>query len=106
MKALGWEIGDECYSIEFFTNNTTGKRTVPGSKGTVIGPCTSTTLSDSDQRVRVEFENGMLCNALAKGHLMTVAVWQHKVEQVQRTSCLMIPNTTVTPHMPSKVSVY
>ena len=105
MKALGWEVGDECYSTVPYTNSTTGKSIVPGSKGRVIGPCTDT-VADSDEQVAIEFENGMLVNLRAKEDLMTAAVWQQKVEQVQRTSCLMLPNTTVTPHMPSKVSVY
>ena len=93
MKALGWEIGDECYSTVPYHSSTTGKRTVwPGSKGRVIGPCTDT-VAISDQQVEVEFENGMLVNAHAKEDLMTAVVWQQKVEQVHHTSCLMLPNT-------------
>ena len=104
MRALGWEIGDQCYSVQAWTNNTTGKRTVPGSKGRVVGPCIDT-VANFDQQVLVLFDNGMLCNAHATDDLVA-AVCQQKVEQVQRTSRLMIPNTTVTPHMPSKASVY
>ena len=84
MRALGWEIGDECYSTVSHTNYAQGKRIAPGSKGTVIGPCTNTTLSNSEQQVAIEFENGMLVNICAKGNLMAAAVWQQKVEQLQK----------------------
>ena len=87
MRALGWEIGDECYSTVSHTSRSSyGKRIMPGSKGTVIGPCTNTTLSNSDQQVLVEFGNGMRVNLRAKEDLMT--------DQVHRASLLMLPNTT------------
>ena len=82
MRALGWEIGDECYS----TVPHTGKRIMPGSKGRVIGPCTDT-VAISDQQVAVEFENGMLVNLRAQEDLVTAVVWQQMIEQVQRISC-------------------
>ena len=86
MKALGWEIGDECYSTVPHTGNITGKSIVPGSKGRVIGPCTDT-VANSDQQVAVEFENGMLVNLRAQEDLVTAVVWQQMIEQVQRISC-------------------
>ena len=92
MRALGWEIGDECYSTVSQTSYAQGERIMPGSKGRVIGPCIDT-VANSDQQVLVLFDNGMLVNAHATDDLVTAAVWQQKVEQVQRTSCLMLPNT-------------
>ena len=82
MRALGWEIGDECYSTVSHTSS--GKRIMPGSKGRVIGPGTNTTLSNSDQQVLVVFDNGMQINLRAKEHLMAAVVWQQKVEQLQK----------------------
>ena len=82
MRAMGWEIGDECYSTESHTSS--GKRIASGSKGRVIGPGTNTTLANSDQQVLVVFDNGMLVNICAKGNLMAAAVWQQKVEQLQK----------------------
>ena len=84
MRALGWEIGDECYSTVSHTSRSIyGKRIMPGSKGRVIGPCTDT-VANSDEQVAVEFENGMLVNLRAKEDLMTAVVWQQKVEQLQK----------------------
>ena len=100
MRAMGWEIGDECYSTVSHTSS--GKRIASGSKGRVIGPGTNTTLANSDQQVLVVFDNGMQINARAKGNLMAAVVWQPKVEQVHRTSCLMLPNTTVPCTCPHK----
>ena len=86
MRALGWEIGDECYSTVSHTNYAQGKRIAPGSKGTVIGPCTNTTLSNSDQQLLVEFGNGMHINLRAQEDLTT--------DQVHCASLLILPNTT------------
>ena len=85
MRALGWEIGDQSYSIALYIGND-GKHHVVGLCR-VIGPGTNTTLSNSDQQVEVEVENGRLVNVHAKDGLMAAVVWQPKVEQVHRTSC-------------------
>ena len=64
MEGLGYKIGDECYST--ISHTLDGKSIVPGSRGTVTGPCTTSSLADADQRVEVKFDNGMVANILAK----------------------------------------
>ena len=81
MKDLGWKIGDECYSTISRTGKN-GKSIVPGSRGTVTGPCNSSA-ADADQRVYVEFDSGVVVNMLAKPQIKTAARWAELLAQVR-----------------------
>ena len=82
MKDLGWKIGDECYSTTSFTGKN-GKSIVPGSRGTVTGPCNSSSAADADQVVNVKFDSGVVVNMLAKPQIKTAARWAELLAQVR-----------------------
>ena len=71
VEGLGWSIGDLCFSTISSTHN--GKSIVPGSTGTVTGPCTDPSLANADQRVEVKFDSGLVINMLAKTQIKTAA---------------------------------
>ena len=71
MKGLGWNIGDVCYSTISLTGN--GESNVPGSRGTVAGPCNNPSAADADQRVHVKFDSGVVANIHAKQQIQTAA---------------------------------
>ena len=81
MKDLGWKIGDECYSTTSFTGKN-GKSIVPGSRGTVTGPCSNSSLANADQLVYVEFDSGVATNMYAKEGIKTAAA-QVRTDQSQ-----------------------
>ena len=80
MEGLGYKIGDVCYSTTSHTFD--GKSIVPGSRGTVTGPSTSS-LADADQRVHVKFDSGLVANQIAKKQLKTAAGWAAALAQVR-----------------------
>ena len=75
MNGLGWEIGDECYST--ISHTKAGKSIVPGSRGTVTGPCNNSSLANADQRVYVEFDSGVVINMNATTQIKTAAAQVH-----------------------------
>ena len=83
MEGLGYKIGDVCYSTISHTAN--GKSIVPGSRGTVAGPCSTSSPADADQRVRVKFDNGMVANILAKTQLKTAVAQVHTAQAQPHT---------------------
>ena len=66
-----WCVGDTCYST---LESPMGKGLHPGSKGRVIGPSTNPALSRADEKVFVEFENGMRVHMFAKNLSREVCV--------------------------------
>ena len=80
MNGLGWKIGDECYST--ISHTVDGKSIVPGSRGTVTGPCSNSSLANADQRVSVEFDSGVATNIDAKTQIKTAAA-QVRTDQSQ-----------------------
>ena len=83
MRALGWEIGDECYSTVSHTSYAQGKRIAPGSKGTVIGPGNNSSVANANQRVNVKFDSGLAINVHAKTAIKTAARWAELLAQVR-----------------------
>ena len=81
MKGLGWNIGDVCYSTISLTGN--GESIVPGSRGTVTGPCSNSSLANANQRVEVQFDSGLVLNMLAKTTIKTAAQWAEALAQVR-----------------------
>ena len=71
VEGLGWSIGDVCYSTIPHTHD--DKSIVPGSRGTVAGPCTDPSAVDADQRVEVKFDSGLGTNIYAKKQIQTAA---------------------------------
>ena len=65
MRALGWEIGDECYSTVSYTGND-GKSIMPGSKGRVIGPADDGNM----ENLSIRFDSGLIINTNPKTEIV------------------------------------
>ena len=63
LKRLGYSIGQVVYSN--ITYKQDGLEIVPGSRGTVKGPCNNSSLADPHERVSVKFDVGFDLNVLA-----------------------------------------